>query len=126
MAAGHHLRELPDGGVEFVLEDPVLACLVIDERVTLRFGRTEVVIAEAFDLEVDGEGHRLDPHHHDSLCPLLSTVPGTARWMWASPDGELTLVLMQGQRLVVPGPAVRSVWSVGDWSVGDAGGTAPT
>jgi len=108
----HHLRELPDGSLEFVLEDPVLACLVVDERVTLRFGRTDVVVADAFDLEVDGVGHRLDPHRHDTLGPLLATYPGTARWLWASPTGELTLVFMQGQRLIVPGPAVRSAWWV--------------
>ena len=33
------VRELPDGGREFVLEDPVLTGLVVDDRVTLRFGR---------------------------------------------------------------------------------------
>ena len=116
MPDGHRLRELPDGGLEFVLEDPVLTCLVVDDRVTLRFGRTDVVVADPFELEVDGVGHRLDPHRHDTLGPLLATYPGTARWLWASPDGELTLVFMQGQRLVVPGPAVRSAWSVGNAS----------
>ena len=102
---GYHLRELPDGGLEFVLEDPVLACLVVADRVTLRFGRTDVVVAEPFDLEVDGVGHRLDPRRHETLGPLLAAYPGTARWLWASPDGELTLVFMQGQRLVAPGPS---------------------
>jgi len=111
---GHHLREQPDGGLEFVLEDPVLSCLVVDDRVTLRFGRTEVVVADPFDLEVDGVGHRLDPRRPETLGPLLALYPGTARWLWATPDGRLVLVLMQGQRLVVPGPAVRSAWSVGD------------
>jgi len=96
-----------------VLEDPVLTCLIVDDRVTLRFGRTDIVVAVPFELEVDGVGHRLDPHRHDTLGPLLATYPGTARWLWASPDGELTLVFMQGQRLVVPGPAVRSAWWVG-------------
>jgi len=123
---GHHLRELPDGGLEFVLEDPVLSCLIVDDRVTLRFGRTLVVVADPFDLEVDGIGHELDPRRPDTLGPLLATYPGTARWLWASPDGELTLVLMQGQRLVVPGPAVRSAWSVGDMPVADPDAEPPT
>jgi Family of unknown function (DUF6188) len=108
----HHLRELPDGGLEFVLDDPVLSCLVVDDRVTLRFGQTDVVVAEPFELEVDGVGHLLDPRRHDTLGPLLATYPGTARWLWASPDGRLTLVFMQGQRLVAPGPTVRSAWSI--------------
>jgi len=110
---GYHVRQLPDGGLEFVLDDPVLTCLIIDDRVTLRFARTDVVIAEPFDLEVDGVAHHLDPRRHDTLGPMLATYPGTARWIWASPEGELTLVFMQGQRLVAPGPTVHSAWSVG-------------
>ncbi len=117
---GHHLRELPDGSIEFVLDVPILSCLVIDEVSILRFGRTDVVIADPFELEVDGVGYYLDPHRHDTLGPLLATYPGTARWLWAAPDGTLNLVFMQGQRLVVPGPAVRSAWSVGP-SVGSDG-----
>jgi hypothetical protein len=123
---GHHLRELPDGSLEFVLEDPVLSCLVIDDRVTLRFGSTDVVIADPFALEVDGVGHLLDPRHPDTLGPLLATYPGAARWIWASTDGRLTLVFMQGQQLVVPGPAVRNAWSVGDAGcVTPPGGSTP-
>ena len=63
---------------------------------------------------MDGVGHRVDPQRPDTLGPLLATYPGTARWIWASTDGQLTLVFMQGQRLTVPGPAVRNAWSVGD------------
>ena len=113
MSHGYELRQLPDGGLEFVLDDPVLTCLVIDDRVTLRFARTDVVIAEPFDLEVDGVARHLDPHRQDTLGPILATYPGTVRWIWASPGGELTIVFMQGQRLVAPGPSVRSAWSVG-------------
>lgn len=113
MFQGHHFRELPDGGLEFLLEDPILACLLVGEQVTLRFGCTDVVVADPFDLEVDGVGYHLDPHRPDTLGPLLATFPGAARWLWASPNGALTLVFMQGQRLVVPGPAVRNAWSVG-------------
>ncbi len=113
MSGSTYLRELPDGGLEFVLEDPALTCLVVADRVTLRFGGTDVVVADPFELEVDGECHLLDPRRPETLSPLLATYPGTARWMHATPDGELTLVFMQGQRLVVPGPAVRRAWSVG-------------
>ena len=113
MPGTHHLRELPDGGLEFVLEDPVLSCVVVDDRVTLRFGATEVVVADPFDLEVDGVAHRLDPRRPETLAPLLTVYPGAARWVHATPEGVLTLEFMQGQRLVVPGPAVRSAWTVG-------------
>jgi hypothetical protein len=112
--AGVLIRELPDGGHEFVLEDPVLARIVVDQRVTLRFGSTDVSVSGPFAFEVDGLGHWLDPRYADSLAPLLSSFPGSARWLWTSPTGELTLVLMQGQRLVVPEPLARSAWSVGD------------
>jgi hypothetical protein len=110
---GFHPRELPDGGIEFLLDDPVLTGIVIQDRVTLRFGATDVVLADPFDLEVDGVGYHLDPKRPDTLGPLLAVYPGTARWLHASPGGELVLVLMQGQRLVVPGPAVRLAWVVG-------------
>ena len=113
MSDGVLVRELPDGGREFVLEDPVLRALVLDGRVTLRFGRTDVVITGPCTLEIDGTGHRLDPGTPDSLAPLLSCYPGTARWVWASPDGRLSVVLMQGQRLVVPSPPVPIAWAVG-------------
>jgi len=115
------LRELPDGGHEFVLEDPVLCALVVDTGVTLRFGRTDVVVTGPCRLEVDGVDHRLDPLVPQSLAPLLSCFPGSARWVWASTDGRLTVVLMQGQRLVVPGPLVPRAWTV----VGPSGPVGP-
>ncbi len=121
------IRELPDGGHEFVLEDPVLDSIVVDGAVTLRFGRTDVTVSGTCSIEVDGVEHRLDPHISDSLAPLLSTYPGSARWLWASPAGGLTLVMMQGQRLVVPEPVVRSAWSVATSPaiIGDQGRLPP-
>ena len=113
MSDGVLVRELPDGGHEFVLEDPVLRALVVDGGLTLRFGRTEVAVTGPCALELDGTAHPLDPGSPHSLAPLLSCFPGTARWLWSSPGGSLTVVLMQGQRLVVPGPPVPSTWTVG-------------
>ena len=113
MSDGVLVRELPDGGSEFVLENPVLSTLVVDGGLTLRFGRTEVAVAGPCSLELDGVSHRLDPRVPHTLAPLLSCIPGTARWLWSSTDGSLTVVLMQGQRLVVPGRPVPSPWTVG-------------
>ncbi len=113
MPDGVLIREMPDGGHEFVLDDPVLDGIVVAGRITLRFGRTDVTLSAPFRLVVDGVEHRLDPRCPDTLAPLLSCFPGTAHWMWASPGGELNLVLMQGQRLVVPEPGSGSAWSVG-------------
>jgi len=107
------LRVLPGGGHEFVLQDPELARIVLDGRLTLCFGRTSVTVAGPFTFELDGIEHWLDPRFTESLSPLLWSFPGSARWLWASPADELTLVLMQGQRLVVPGLPVPSGWSVG-------------
>jgi hypothetical protein len=118
-------RELPDGGHQFVLEDPVLDRIVIDDRVTLCFGRTEVTVSGLFTFEVDRVGHRLDPGFPDSLAPLLAAYPGSARWLWASPEGELTLVLMQGQRLVVPEAPAPGAWSVGSRSASDGSRSGP-
>jgi hypothetical protein len=109
-------RELPDGGREFVLQDPVLRALEVNGDVTLRFGTTDVTISGSFTLEVDGVSYRLDPGEPETLAPLLSCIPGTARWIWASPRGLLTVELMQGQRLVAPGPMRQPWWSVGDRS----------
>jgi hypothetical protein len=116
VSAGVLVRELPDGGREFVLEDPVLRALVVDGGITLRFGRVDVAVTGPCTLEVDGNRHRLDPGAPDTLAPLLSCYPGSARWLWASPDGRLTVVWMQGQRLTVPGPPVPCTWSVGGMS----------
>ncbi len=113
MSDGVLVRELPDGCREFVLEDPVLRALVVDSGVTLRFGRTDVVVTGPCTLTVDGESDRLDTGQPGSLAPLLWCLPGTARWLWSAPDGRLTVVFMQGQRLVVPGPPVPCAWSVG-------------
>jgi hypothetical protein len=95
-----------------VLTDPVLRALVVDGSVTLRFGRTDLVVSGPCTLHVDGVLHVLDPGSPDTLAPLLSCFPGSARWLWSGPDGRLTVVLMQGQRLEVPAPGAPSTWTV--------------
>ena len=67
-----------------MLEDPVLAGVVVADRVVLRFGATDVVVADPFELEVDEVGHRLDPARPETLGPLLAVYPATARWLYAS------------------------------------------
>jgi hypothetical protein len=117
VAEGVPVRELPDGGFEFVLDDPVLSAVAIesgvDGRVTLRFGGADVVLSGPFRLAVDGVDHVLDPTFPESLAPLLVCMPGAARWLWATPAGEFVVVMAAGQRIVVPAPTVRSAWSVG-------------
>lgn len=113
MTEGVQVRELPDGGREFLLEDPRLCAVVVGGGVTLRFGPTDVRVTGPCTLEIDGTCHRLDPARPESVAPLLSCLPGAARWLWASPEGRLTVLLMQGQRLVVPGPPGPGTWSVG-------------
>jgi Family of unknown function (DUF6188) len=109
---GYHLRDLPDGCLEFVLEDPVLGAVVVTGEVTLRFGTVDVVLAAPFGLAIDGVAHLVDPGRPVTLGPLLTLIPGSARWLVASRDGQFTLEFMQGQRLVVPGPAVHHAWTV--------------
>ena len=104
------IRELPDGGKEFVLDDPVLAWIQIDIRVHLRFGAAEVVLGGPFDVNLDGIVYRLDPQRVEGLGPVLALFPGTARWLWSAPDGWLTLVFEHGARLRVGPGGPPGAW----------------
>jgi hypothetical protein len=107
------IRELPDGGREFVLDEPVLTFIRIDHQSRLQFGETEVVIDSPFELEVDGVTHHLDPRRWDALGPLAALFPGSLRWLWTSAQGALTGVFQSGARVrVTPDPVTRA-WSVG-------------
>jgi len=106
------IRELPDGGKEFVLDDPVLAWIQIDARIHLRFGAVEVVLGGPFDVDLDGIVHRLDPQRVEGLGPLLALFPGTARWLWAAPDGYLQLVFEHGARLRVAPGGPAGAWAL--------------
>lgn len=65
------IRELPGGGKEFVLDDPVLAWIQINVRVHLRFGEAEVVLGGPFDVNSDDIVHRLDPQRVEGLAPPI-------------------------------------------------------
>ncbi len=107
------LRELPDGGQEFVLEDGALSSIRIDSGSRLEFGDTEVVIGAPFVVRADGVVHRLDPCRPDGLGALLSLFPGSLRWLWTSTDGVLTAIFENGASLSVGPDPVREAWSVG-------------
>ena len=116
MSHGFLIRELPDGGNEFVLDQPALSYLRIDHRSKLRFGDTEVAIGTPFTLEASGVTHVLDPRRWDALGPFVSLYPGTIRWLWTSAGGELSAVFTSGATVTVsPHPAARA-WSVGSIS----------
>jgi hypothetical protein len=113
MVDGCHIRELPDGGREFVLDEPALSFIRIDHQSRLQFGRTEVAIDSPFVVTVDGTVHYLDPQRRDGLGPLAALFPGSLRWLWTSAEGELTAVFQSGAKLTVaPHPAIKA-WSVG-------------
>ena len=120
---GCRIRELPDGGREFVLDEPVLSYIRIDHRTRLQFGRTEVAIDSPFVLALAGAVHRLDPRQRDALGPLLALFPGSLRWLWASVGGELTAAFDGGARVTVAPDPVGKAWSVGAVDHA-AGGTA--
>src|SRR5580692_7399057 len=96
---GLQIRELPDGGKEFVLDDPALSFIRIDDQSRLQFGDTEMVIGIPFTLELDGNVHHLDPQRTDALGPLVALYPSTMRWLWTSVDGELTAVFEGGAKV---------------------------
>jgi hypothetical protein len=111
---GCRIKELPDGGKEFVLDDRALSFVRIDDRTTLGFGRTEVAIGGPFVLRIGGVTHALDPGRRDTLGAVLTLYPRTVRWLWASPDGRLAAVFEDGALVTVdPSPAVTA-WSVGN------------
>jgi hypothetical protein len=113
VAEGCQIRELPDGGQEFLLDEPSLSFIRIDHQSRLQFGETEVVISSRFAVVRDGGVHRLDPQQSVGLGPLVSLFPGTVQWMWTSPEGSLTVVFRNGDVVSVdPDPSVRA-WSVG-------------
>ena len=114
MVDGCQIRELPDGGKEFVLDDPALSFIRIDEQSRLQFGTTEVVIGIPFTVEVDGSVHHLDPHRTEALGPLVALFPGTMRWLWTSAEGELTAVFESGAKVKVTPDAMSKAWSVGN------------
>ena len=113
MADGLQIRELPDGGKEFVLDDPTLTFIRIDEQSRLQFGSTEVVIGIPFTLEINGTVHRLHPQQWDTLGPLVGLYPSTVRWLWSSAEGELTVVFENGAKVLVTPDAMSRAWSVG-------------
>jgi hypothetical protein len=113
---GFRIRKLPDGSSEFVLDEPTLTFLRIDHRSKLQFGEAEVAIGTPFSIEADGVIHRLDPQRWDALGPLVAMFPGTLRWLWTSPDGELTAVFRDGSTLTVSPDPVSRAWSVGNVS----------
>jgi hypothetical protein len=110
---GIQIRELPDGGREFVLDEPTLSFIRIDHQSKLQFGSTEVVIGAPFVLEIHGIVHNLDPQRWDALGPLVALFPGTVRWLWTSIRGDLTAVFEGGARVTVTPDAMSKAWSVG-------------
>lgn len=113
MVAGALVRELPGGGMEFVLEERSLSFIRIDHRTRLQFGPTEVAVTTPFTVESQGVVHRLDPHLRAGLGPLLAVFPGAARWLWTTARGELTVAFESGTKIVVAPDPVIDAWSVG-------------
>jgi Family of unknown function (DUF6188) len=108
------IRELPDGGREFVLEEPALSFIRIDHQSRLRFGRTEVMIGGPFTLELGGTVHHLSPQRWGALGPLVALYPSSVRWLWSSAQGELKMVFQHGAVLTVPTDPISTAWSVGN------------
>jgi hypothetical protein len=104
---------MPDGGREFILDEPVLSSIHIDDRSTLQFGAVDLVIDGPFVVEIAGVVHHLDPRRWDALGPLVALYPAKVHWLWTSPRGQLTAVFEDGSRLTVEPDTVTKAWSVG-------------
>jgi hypothetical protein len=121
---GCRIRELPDGGREFVLDQTALSFIRIDDQSRLRFGLTEVAIASPFVLATGGRVYHMSPQRSDGLGPLVALYPGSVRWMWTSPEGELRVVFDSGAVLTVSPDPVSTAWSVGN-VYAEPGGAGP-
>ena len=64
------------------------------------------------------------PQRWDGLGPLVALYPGSVRWMWISPGGELRLVFQSGAVLTVAPDPATTAWSVGS-VYAEPGGTGP-
>lgn len=113
MDEGFLIRELPDGGSEFVLDQPVLSYIRVDDQSKFQFGETQLAIGAPFALVVEGVTHQLNPRRWSALGPVLALYPSTVRWVWNSAHGDLTAVFESGANLTVsPDPTLRA-WSLG-------------
>ena len=98
---GFLIRELPDGGSEFVLEQPAVSFIRVDDQSKLQFGETELVIGAPFRLEIDGAVHYAGSAPLDGLGPLLGLYPVGRPLGLDVLGGDLTAVFDSGAALMV-------------------------
>ncbi len=120
MEQSFRIRVLPDGGTEFVLDEPDLSFIRIDDRLKLQFGFTQLAIDRHF--AVSGSSHALDPRRRDQLGPAIALFPATLRWLWTSVGGDLTAIFMSGVKLAVAHDPTAQAWSISSLRYPDAVG----
>ena len=110
---GCHTRVLDDGGREFSVDDPALACITINYQARLQFGQAELVIETPFTLREDGNEQVLDPNDRAALGPLLALYPDTLSGpLVMNRTGTLSVLFESGASLEVPPHPDYEAWTI--------------
>jgi hypothetical protein len=110
---GCEIRELPDGGREFILDEPRLGFIRISVQSRLQFGDAHLEIEQPFTLTTKGGTFQLDPEDRAALGPLLSLYPDEIARVAMRPDGTLDATFASGSTLVVRPHPKYEAWSIG-------------
>lgn len=107
------MRELPDGGREFVLDDPELRAVSVDGAAHLCFGALDVALSAPGVILRNGYLEHFCPGDTHTLTGLLDLYPATVQWAWSTVTGRLVIVFVDETRLSVPRAPTTRAWSVG-------------
>lgn len=94
------------------LAPAALTFVRIDHQTRLQFEEVEVIIENAFSLEIGANHYDLDPGDRAGLGPLLSLYPSTLESASLGDDGTLHLSFDNGRSISVPPHAVYEAWQV--------------
>ena|ERR1700722_13684007 len=110
---GCEIRELPDGGREFILAEPKLSFIRIDMQTRLQFGEAQLEIECPFTLTTGVDSFHLDPNDRHALGPLVGLYPDEIIRMTMRHDGTLDALFASGSALTVSPHPKYEAWNVG-------------
>lgn len=94
------------------LAPSALTFVRIDHQARLQFEEVEVIIENAFSLEIGGNRYDLDPGDRAGLGPLLSLYPSTLESANLDPDGTLHLSFDNAASIAVPPHPIYEPWQI--------------
>lgn len=113
---GCEVRELPDGGREFILTERQLSYLCIDMQSRLQFGEAQLAIETPFTLTTNDGSFELDPQDRGGLGPLLRLYPDEIVRLTMRRNGTLDATFASGSKLTVEPHPHYEAWNIaGFW-----------